>query len=239
MDKIMTKLLEAVSGVSSPFSLTAFAIAALVIALMLYKGKKLPVGLWVVAICAVVALVLVPVLVQSRGVYRLRVTVVDPREVPVEDAQVWSSLGGEPKKISGGWQFDVPAGSVPPDGKLVVYAAIRSAFLTGQQSVALRDDYNPTTTIKLSADSSARVLGIVVDSDGKGLVGVSVSVAGHSAEAVVTTDGGSFDLPAHAADGQQVYLHAEKVGFRGESLWHPAGSTPARIELTAAAKSRR
>src|SRR5207245_1669999 len=97
-----------------------------------------------------------------------------------------------------------------------------------------QQDYNPTTIIKLSTDSSARVRGIVVDSTGKGLAGVRVSVAGYSAEAIVTTDGGSFDIPAHAAEGQQVYLHAEKDGFRGESLWHPAGSTPARIELAAA-----
>jgi len=106
----------------------------------------------------------------------------------------------------------------------------------GHRVTLLQHDYSPTTIIKLSADSSARVRGIVVDSRGLGLVGVRVSVAGYGVEAVVTSDGGSFDLPAHAAEGQQVYLHAEKAGFRGESLWHPAGNAPARVELAATAK---
>src|SRR5262245_18854318 len=112
MDKLVSKLLEAVSAVTTPFSLAAFAIAALIVALMLYKGKNRPISLWLVAISAVVALVLIPIMFQSPGVYRLRVTVVDPHGTPMDDAQVWSSLGGEPKKVSGGWQFDVPAGSV-------------------------------------------------------------------------------------------------------------------------------
>ena len=38
----------------------------------------------------------------DSGLYRVRVTVINPQNVPVEDAKVWSSFGGEPKKASGG-----------------------------------------------------------------------------------------------------------------------------------------
>lgn len=236
MDKLVGKLLEAVSTISNLVSLAAFAIVALIVVLWLYKGKRPPLILWLMAIGAVVALVWVPVAYQSRGVYRLRITVVDARQVPLNDADVWSSIGGEPKKIAGGWQFDIPTGSVPADRRVIVYAAIKSAFLRGQQSVELGHDYTPATIIQLSSHATARVRGIVVDAHGRGVPGVRVSVAGQTADAVTTTEGGDFDIPAHAAEGQQVYLHAQKDNYTGVDLWHPAGSTPVRIELRAVEK---
>jgi len=236
MDKVIGKLLEAVGTISSLLGLAAFAIVALVIVLWLYRGRRPPASLWLVAIGAVVALVVIPAVYQSRGVYRLRVTVVDAKQIPQGDAEVWSSIGGEPKKVAGGWQFDIPTGSVPADRKVIVYAAIKSAFLRGQQSVELAHDYTPATIIQLSSDATARVRGIIVDTNGRGVPGVRVFVAGQSADAVVTIEGGGFDIPAHVAEGQQVYLHAEKEGFVGTDLWHPAGGTPLRIELLAVKK---
>jgi hypothetical protein len=38
---------------------------------------------------------------ERDAIYRVRVTVLDPAQVPVEDAKVWSSMGGEPKKVAG------------------------------------------------------------------------------------------------------------------------------------------
>jgi hypothetical protein len=162
--------------------------------------------------------------------------VMDATQVPQGDAEVWSSIGGEPKKVAGGWQFDIPTGSVPADRKVTVYAVIKSGFLRGQQSFELGHDYTPATIIQLASDATARVRGIVVDTNGRGLHGVRVSVAGRNTDAVITVEGGSFDIPAHAAEGQQVYLHAEKDGFVGTDLWHPAGGTPVRIELRAVKK---
>jgi hypothetical protein len=57
------------------------------------------------------------------------VTVVEPQGIAVKDekeadgVEVWSSLGGEPKRVSGGWQFDIPNASKPKDGKLSIYAS--------------------------------------------------------------------------------------------------------------------
>ncbi len=230
MDKLWVTIFDVTSKISTPLTLAAFAIAVLALIVWLY-GRRPPVAIVLFVIAAVMVLALVPALIGSRAIYHVRVTVVDPKDVPVEDATVWLSVGGEPKKVAGGWQFDVPAATAPPDRMIGVYATIKSAFLAGNQSVELGQNYNPTVIVKLAPDSSARVRGIVVDRTGRGLAGVRVSVAGYDSEAAMTSEGGSFELPAHAADGQQVFLHAQKDGFRGESLWHPAGSVPVRIEL--------
>jgi hypothetical protein len=226
--------LETVAKVSDPWTLAAFAIVALILIVWAARSKTpVPVALSIAAIIALLALAIVPTLVTTRDVYRVRVTVVDPKGVPVEDATVWSSIGGEPKKVSGGWQFDVP------DRKVVFYGAIKSAFFSGQQHAELSTDYSPAVRVKLEPDAAARVRGIVVDASGRGLAGARVSVTGHSKEAVITSVGGEFDLPARAADGEQVYLHAEKDGYLGANVWHPAGNTPARIELEAQSAARR
>jgi len=237
MNALLTKLLEAAGSVSSPFSLAAFAIATVVLILWVAKTKRpFPLAFLVVAIGALVVLAIAPLLVGSRAIYHLRATIVDPKEVPVDDATVSLSVGGEPKRVSGGWQFDVPAATVPTDRKVVVYATVKSRFLAGRQSIELGSDYNPAVTVKLTSESTARIRGIVVDANRQGLAGARVSVAGYDSEAVVTAEGGSFELPAHAAEGQQVYLHAQKAGFEGTSLWHPAGNSPAEIELSRRAR---
>ena len=47
----------------------------------------------------------------TGALYRVRVTVLNPQQQPINDAKVTSSMGGEPKKVEGGWQFDIPAAS--------------------------------------------------------------------------------------------------------------------------------
>lgn len=167
----------------------------------------------------------------ESGLYRVRVTVTNPQNVPVEDAKVWSSFGGEPKKVAGGWQFDIPVASKPQDSLMIFYATQENAFLAGNEAASLGKDFNPAVTIKLKHDDSARVHGQVVDRSNRGVAGVRVFVVGHDAEAVITKEGGNFDLPAHAAVNQQVSIHAEKAGYKGVSQWQPAGDSPAILIL--------
>ena len=61
--------------------------------------------------------------------------------------------------------------------------------------------------------------------------GATVSVIGYDSEAQVTKASGNFSLPAHATDGQQVQLHAEKAGYHAANSWCPAGDTPCTILL--------
>lgn len=175
---------------------------------------------------------LAPIRVKEHNpIYRVRITVVDPRQIPVEDAEVWSSVGGEPKRVAGGWQFDIPAASRPADGRLTIYAAKKPAFLSGQVDVQLGKDPNPAITIQLKKDTSAFVRGIVLDDSGHSISGARVSVAGYDKEALATDKDGNFNLPVHASKDQQVLLHVEKKGYQPTSQWHPAGDEPVTIIL--------
>ncbi len=167
----------------------------------------------------------------DTGIYRVRVTVVDSQGTPTEDAKVWSSFGGEPKRVAGGWQFDIPTISKPQDGKLNFFASKESAFLTGRTDLTLGNDYNPAVTVSLKRDDSAKVRGQVVDSKQHAIAAARVFVVGYEAEAVITKEGGNFELPSHAAMNQQVLLHAEKKGLKPAKLWHPAGDAPAVLVL--------
>jgi len=169
--------------------------------------------------------------VESADVIRLRVLVLGPGDSPVEDARVRTSVGGEPQQVAGGWEFDIPHSRLPADGRITVYASKESAFLSGSQEVRLGDDLTPSVTVRLAANPSATVRGIVLDEAGNALEGVRVSVVGYEGEAATTGPDGQFVLPAHAADGQQVQLHAEKDGYEAVTQFHPAGAFPATLTL--------
>jgi len=231
----MDEFFKAIAAVNNPFTLVAFAVAALVIVVTRLRGR---VPRWVPK--TVILLVLIGVgswafmaLVSygEKAIYRVRVTVLSPESTPVDDAQLWSSIGGEPKRVAGGWQFDIPAASRPTDGRLVVYAKVPSAFLSGRAELALETDFNPTAVVRLGRDTSATVSGIVTDETGKAIEGVRVWAVGYETEGTITGKGGNFRLPAHAADGQQVLLYVEARGYVAVNEWHPAGLHPVTIVL--------
>lgn len=101
--------------------------------------------------------------VKPDVIYRVRVTVLDPQQVPVNDAELISSVIGEQKKVDGGWEFDIPAASKPAEGKVTVsaskpgYASKPDAVLYGQEVLVLDKDLNPTIKIQLrEAESPIR-----------------------------------------------------------------------------------
>jgi hypothetical protein len=150
-----------------------------------------------VATGAVVVLASLPFAARAylvnRGVFRLRVTVEDPHGMPVDEAKVTSSIGGEPKKVDGGWEFDIPQGNKPTDGKLTIYAEVRSAFLTGKSDVVLGDDYNLAAKVRLDHDRSAHIRGRVLDRKQIPIAGALVSIVGYESEALKTGALGQFD----------------------------------------------
>jgi hypothetical protein len=235
------KLFEFASRITNKWALAAYGIAAIVYLVsktIVGRGRKVPPFVWV----AIVLLVLIPFLAATyeeivynwgvtHSVYRLRVTILDIQHQPTEDAILHCSAGGEPKKVLGGWEFDIPKTTVPADGKLSVFASIPSAFLSGRADLTLSTDYNVSITIQLEPDTSSWIRGIVVDDHNVGLEGALVSLVGHGPETVRTSQGGHFGLPAYAADGQEVQLHVEKQGYTSVSQYHPAGKEPVTIVL--------
>jgi hypothetical protein len=236
---MISQMFEAAAKVANEWSLAAFTVAALVlIVLLTLRRKSTPkntIFLLGAIVVAMVILAVVPLVsrayLESHGIYRLRVTVEDSQGMPVDDAQVTSSIGGEPKRVTRGWEFDIPVASKPRDGKMTVYAAVANAFLSGTTNVQLANDYSLTAKIRLDHDLSAHIRGRVIDRKGNPVATAEVSVVGYESEAVTTGGLGEFELPAHASRGQQVQLAAFKKGFGSVSEWEQAGDQPATLVL--------
>jgi len=167
----------------------------------------------------------------DTGIYRVRVAVLGPDGLPTDDAQVTSDRGGEWKRVAGGWQLDIPAGSDQPGKRLTVYAKDPAAFLAGRATLELGDDREPTVTVRLAADRSARIHGMVLGEGGQALADARVWVVGQAGEPATTGLDGGFELAAHAAEGQQVLLHVERAGYAPLERYHPAGEHPATLVL--------
>ncbi len=233
-----TDIWSVVTRITNPFNLSAFALAVILYLVVRRRRGEIPFVVWALILLLVIIPVgaslyreLIRTQLAENAIYRVRITVVDPESVPVDDAKVWSSAGGEPKRVAGGWQFDIPAASKSRDGKLTVYATRESAFLRGQTELTLGSDHNPAGTIKLQRDDTARVRGQVVDSRGNALAGARVAVVGFGHEGAVTESDGAFELPAHAAKSQQILLHAEKTGFKSTEQYYPAGRDAVTLVL--------
>ncbi len=200
-----------------------FFVSAVIVFALALRAKGPVLGS--VAALLLVALGVVPLAVnhavQSRGVYHIQVVLVRPDGSPVYYAQLKSSHGGDLKICEGGWRLDVPPQTRPADGKVSFSATVKDEFLKGASTLTLANDYYPTVTIPLVAETSAKIRGVVVDEKMVAVSGATVSVAGYP-EATITDGKGNFILPAHAGNGQMVEVHAEKGGVMTH-LNAPAG----------------
>jgi len=166
----------------------------------------------------------------TEAIYHIRITVLDPEGIPIEDAKVSSSAPGEMKQTAGGWELDIPAASKPSNGKVTLYAKKESSFLYGASDLQLKGDLNPTARVQLKKDASALVRGIIVDDSDKPVTAARVSVVGHAAESTTTKQDGEFVLPAHAAKDQQVQLRVD-TAYKSVTKWCFAGDHHNKIRL--------
>jgi hypothetical protein len=233
---MIEQLFEIAAKVGTIWSLAAFSVAAIVAVVSIIakaRGKNAVIAYG--AFCLIGMIGLAPFVahayLDTHGVYRVRVNVVNDHNLPVDDARVTSSIGAEVKKVDGGWELDIPPGAKPKDGKLTVRASQLSAFLQGHTDTILNDDFNPVTTVTLIRDTSAEIHGIILDQRSQPVSGVSVGVVGFEAESTSTGVNGTFTLAAHAAEGQQVELYARKDHFGSTTSWSQAGNFPVTIVL--------
>jgi hypothetical protein len=229
---VWVKALEIVSHVTHPVAVAAVALVLAAFAFSITIKKRQSRVAWFL-VAVILLLGLAPLFsstyLQSRGLYRVRVTVLGTDKQPVDDARVTSSNGGEPKKVEGGWEFDIPPQTRPADGKVTLSASVRSAFLAGRSTLILEKDYFPTTEIQLARDTSAMVRGVVIDGHRRSVAGAHVSIPGFP-DIGVTDEMGNFLLPAHAADGQMVHLRAQKDRLTAD-VSVPAGNAPAELVM--------
>jgi hypothetical protein len=167
--------------------------------------------------------------VGTGGVAVVRITVLGSDKMPIEDAQVWSSVGGEAKRVAGGWELEFPLSKLPQDRKITVYAAQRAAHLNGQQEISVNEDEQISASIQLKRETSAQVKGNVYDDSGKPIERANVSILGSGN---ATTDAqGFFSIPTNAAAGEDVRLHVSRPGYETIDQYHPAGADPAYVVL--------
>lgn len=198
-----------------------------------YEGPRilrllLQYGFWLALLVVVLGFGLQLSRDQQRSVYQIRVTVLDPQGLPVDDAEVHSPRG-EVQKVSGGWEIELPVASKPEGGEIEVWASKPAAFLKGESLVKLGKDFRTGVTIRLEPLPPVKVHGTVVDDTGRPISGARVRVSGHE-KSVVTGSDGQYELPAQAAEGQSVRLRATKDGLEADQ-WHPAGRAPATLVL--------
>lgn len=186
------------------------------------------VSAWV-AIAVFVAGGLLPVIgyVRTFTPYHVHVIVLGPPGASLENAQVWSSVQTEPKKVAGGWQLDIPASALPPDRNVMFWASLVPNDTRHSKAVRLIDDHEPTVTIRTTGTGS-HVEGRVVDRSGAGIRDAMVSLAGHGERSVRTEDGGTFLLNIDAEEGEQTLLQVAAFG-KLTVAWAAAGDTSLRI----------
>jgi hypothetical protein len=104
----------------------------------------------------------------------------------------------------------VPARSVPPDGRISIFAQ------AGADAASANVLVSNTKTIEMVLRRLRVVRGIVVDESGRPVAGAVVGVGGHS-EQVLTTNEGSFALQfptlGNASENDLIPLRVEKSGY--------------------------
>jgi hypothetical protein len=232
---VWERALAVASHVTHPVSLLAVAVVLasfMLLRIVLKKGRsRLAWFLAVLILLFGLAPLLSSTYLQSKGLYHVRVFVLGIDKQPIDDqsVSVTSSNGGEPKKVKGGWEFDIPPQSRPADAKLKLFASLKSAYLTGSSTLVLDKDYFPTIEIQLAQDTSATVRGIVIDEHRRSVSGSQVWILGYS-DIAVTDRMGNFVLAAHAADGQMVHLRAQKDQMTAD-VSAPTGNEPVELML--------
>jgi hypothetical protein len=223
-EQALALVLKIAGHVGHPAAVAAFALVIAASVFALARRARRPLLAWVVA-AGIIVLGVAPfaasAFLQSRGVYHVQVVVVRPDQSPVDIAQVKSSNGGELRMVGDEWELDIPPETRPADGKVTLFASVKDEFMKGSSTFVLDQDYYPTATIQLVAETSAMVRGVVVDEDLGAVAGATVSITGYS-DVAVTDRKGNFVLPAHAGKGQMVEVRAQKGQLTG-SLSSPAG----------------
>jgi hypothetical protein len=209
---LIGKALEAAGGITHPISAAVFAVVFACFAFTFaLKHKKTRIA-WLLA-AGLLILGLAPLasstFLASRGLYRIRLTVLDPDGQPVPQAIVTSSAGGEIEKSANGWEISLPPQSVPTNRKLTLFASINDAYLAGSSDLLLASNYYLGATIKLQPLPPVEVRGVVLDEKNHSVSGADVSIQGN--HEIASTDAmGNFTLPAHASKGEMVTLRAQK-----------------------------
>lgn len=236
-----TGLMDHIGDVNNVWTLSAFAIAAI---LSVYniaaKRGETHRTVWVI-VAAICVIAIVPIIVDGNGhpaMYRVRVTALDPSGVPLEGVVIKTTATNAASTGNDGiGELAIPKASLQQDGKITIFADKPAAFLHGTQDVTLETDANPTVKIQLNKAQGTIVSGIVEDQDRHPVPGARVTIPG--GDSTTTDADGNFKLPAQAAPGEEVELHVEKAGYTAVPQRHVAGRGPATLVVHRESRAHR
>ena len=170
----------------------------------------------------------------ESGIYNVRVIVMGTNGTPVSDAHVWCSLGGETKKIDGGWEIAIPRDPSAKKQEGKIWAEAAAQGLRGESVLTLGEGPVRPITLELKRAGELFVRGTVYDPNGYAAGNAIVSVEGYGEEAKPTEVNGAFALPTHAEQGQPITLHAEKPPYPPAELKdYKVGSGTATLRFKA------
>jgi hypothetical protein len=228
----ITELIKTIASVSNSWRVAAFAIAAILLAIKF--GRRITGNTLVILAGFMCILGLAPIVADhfpkpEQDVYRVRVLVTNPQNIPVTGATLrTAALNDTAVTAQGIAELTIPRATLSADRKITIYADLDNTH--DVRTIQLADDFNPTVDMRLVAPHDALVSGLVEDDAMHAIAGATVSVLG--GETGSTAKDGTFKLKANAAVGQSVRLHAEKPGYTAVDQWHPAGLDPATIVLS-------
>jgi hypothetical protein len=228
----MPPFLETVIRYGLPIALAAFALAGAIFWFARRTGEIPPAAWAAIGLFCVLGVAALAAYARTLMPYHVVVTVLGPDEKPLENATVWSTAGGAPRRVAQGWELDVPASARPADGKLLVWAATDRKDATHSRVVLLSTEaHNTSVTIQTGENKNAMLAGRIVDNQGQPVAEVWLSMAGYADQSVVTNDDGRFRLAAHATSGEDVLMLVTVGRNPVETHWEKAGDQAITIQL--------
>ena len=161
--------------------------------------------------------------VNENSFYSIKVTILTEDNHVVNDCQLVSSLGGELKKTSYGWEVELAVDRVEKDDSLTLYVEKTATGLTGSSKVHLGNKLKLKTSVILRKSINYGVTGQVVDQMNRSVVGVNVTSL-RSGVTTKTNDDGIFHFDSLGMKGDEVVLHFEKNGYKSIDEWLMIGA---------------
>lgn len=159
----------------------------------------------------------------------VRITVLGPNKMPVDNSEIRSSVGGESKKVDGGWELEVAESKLPNDRRITIYAKQEQNRLKGQHEITLRSRIN-IDSIQLERETSVSVRGNVYNENKAPVEGAIVSIVG-VAGSTKTDSQGFFMLSTDNDEGEEVRLKVTKEGYEPLEQYHLTGNSSSYIVI--------
>ncbi len=166
---------------------------------------------------------------QDTAGYSVRVTVLSPSGNTLNSARVRSTVGGESKKLDGGWEIAIP-GPTAAGRKITIIADVVERGWLGSLDLTLGEEHSPAVILHLKKGGELAISGIVLDSRGAAVPNALVNVAGF-VKSTPTDQNGNFQIFTHSTDSETVQLHVEKAPYQPLNVAYKVGSGPATLTL--------